>query len=64
MGVWKKFFVDGFDNYVSYGVRNLLKLLECFLVIVLFYFFIKIVVLIVVNEVKKLIFWYSFLVME
>lgn len=63
-GAWKKLFVDGFDNYVSHGVRNLLKLSECLLATVPFHFFIKTAVSTVVNEAKKSISWYSSSVTE
>lgn len=63
-GAWKKLFVDGFDNYVSHGVRNLLKLSECLLPTVPFHFFIKTAVSTVVNEAKKSISWYSSSVTE
>lgn len=64
VGFLGKFFVDFFDNCISYGKRNMLKILGCFLVVVFVFFFCKVVVIIVVKEVGNLILWYSFLFLE
>lgn len=63
-GAWTKLFVDGFDNYISHGIRNLLKLSECLLATVPFHFFLKTAVSTVVNEAKRSISWYSSSVTE
>lgn len=61
-GAWKKLFVDAFDNYVSHGIRSILKLSGCLLATVPVYFFIKTAVTTVttvVNEARKSVSWYS-----
>lgn len=52
-GAWKKFFVDTFDNFISHGKRNSLKISGCLLATVPVSFFIKAAVTTVVNEVNK-----------
>lgn len=58
-GAWKKLFVDFFDNFISHGKRNTLKISECLLTVVPVSFFFKAAVTTVVNEVHNSIPRYS-----